>query len=63
MLKLLTLRQRGERMYFKTTVIAGKTIEVMKGYKRRVAKVREQKKTGSHLRRWIRLIRRMRLKN
>ena len=25
-------------MYFKTTVIAGKTIEVMKGYKRKVAK-------------------------
>ena len=45
MLKLLTLRQRGERMYFKTTVIAGKTIEVMKGYKRRVAKGKRAEKT------------------
>lgn len=32
-------------MYFKTTVIAGKTIEVMKGYKRRVAKGKRAEKT------------------
>ena len=31
-------------MYFKTTVIAGKTIEVMKGYKRRVAKGKRAEK-------------------